>query len=384
MIPYGRQNISEADIAAVTEVLRSDFLTQGPAVPAFEAAVAERVGAAHAVAVNSATSALHIAAAALGLGPGDCLWTVPNTFVASANCALYCGARVDFVDIDPQTYVMSVPALSEKLDHAAREGTLPKVLVSVHLAGQSCEMAEIGALARRYGVRVIEDASHAIGASYRERPVGDCAHSDITIFSFHPVKIVTTGEGGVATTQDAELARRMTLLRSHGITRDRAQMTTDLGAWYYEQIALGWNYRLTDIAAALGTSQLARLDSVIARRREIAAAYDADFAGTGIVIPMQHTDTASSWHLYVVLLPAEHRQRIFDGLRAAGIGVNIHYYPVHLQPHYRGLGFRPGQFPAAEDYAARAISLPIHTRLTEAERTFVVAQLLTFLSEGAP
>lgn len=375
MIPYGRQDISDEDIAAVEAVLRSDFLTQGPAVPAFEAAIAARVGAAHAVAANSATSALHIAVAALGLGPGDVLWTVPNTFVASANCALYCGASVDFVDIDPATWCMCPDALAAKLTRAATAGRLPKVIIPVHFAGQSCDMERIGALARRYGIRVVEDASHAIGAEYQGRPVGDCAQSDITVFSFHPVKIVTTGEGGLATTQDAELARRMELLRSHGITRDRTRMTRDEGPWYYEQIALGWNYRLTDLAAALGSSQLTRLDGFLATRRAHAAAYDVDLAGLDVVRPFQHPDTLSSWHLYVVLVDAARRRAIFEGLRAAGIGVNLHYHPVHLQPYYRSLGFAPGDFPVAEDYAARAITLPIHARLTDAERATVVAAL---------
>jgi UDP-4-amino-4,6-dideoxy-N-acetyl-beta-L-altrosamine transaminase len=375
MIPYGRQDISDTDIDAVVSVLRSDFLTQGPAVPAFEAAIAARVGAAHAVAMNSATSALHVAVAALGLGPGDVLWTAPNTFVASANCGLYCGASVDFVDIDPATWCMCPDALDAKLASAAIAWRLPKVIVPVHFAGQSCDMARIGALARRYGIRVVEDASHAIGAEYQRRPVGDCAHSDITVFSFHPVKIVTTGEGGLATTQDAELARRMELLRSHGITRDRAQMTCDEGPWYYEQIALGWNYRLTDLAAALGSSQLTRLDAFLARRRAHAAGYDADLAGLDVVRPFQHPDTLSSWHLYVVLVDATRRRAIFEGMRAAGIGVNLHYHPVHLQPHYRAMGFAHGDFPVAEDYAARAITLPIHARLTDADRATVVAAL---------
>lgn len=383
MIPYGRQDISDADIDAVVSVLRSDFLTQGPAVPAFEAAIAARAGAAHAVAMNSATSALHVAVAALGLGPGDLLWTVPNTFVASANCGLYCGAGVDFVDIDPATWCMCPDALAAKLDRAAAAGRLPKVIVPVHFAGQSCDMARIGALARRYGVHVVEDASHAIGAQYQGRPVGDCAHCDITVFSFHPVKIVTTGEGGVATTQDTDLARRMELLRSHGITRDRAQMTRDDGPWYYEQIALGWNYRLTDLAAALGTSQLTRLDAFLARRRAHAAGYDAELAGVEVVRPFQHPDTLSSWHLYVVLVDAARRRAIFEGMRAAGIGVNLHYHPVHLQPHYRGMGFAPGDFPVAEDYAARAITLPIHARLTDTERQTVVTTLAGLLRETA-
>lgn len=379
MIPYGRQSISEADIDAVVEVLRSDFLTQGPAVPIFEEAIAAVTGASHVVAVNSATSALHIACLALGLGPGDRLWTSPNTFVASANCALYCGARVDFVDIDPETYCMSPDALEEKLARAASEGQLPKIIVPVHFAGQSCEMDRIGALAKRYGVHVIEDASHAIGASYRGKPVGSCDWSDICVFSFHPVKIVTTGEGGVATTQNVELAQRMLLLRSHGITRERELMTRDEGPWYYEQQALGWNYRLTDIAAALGTSQIRRLDSYVAARRSHAKAYDEALAARKVILPVQHPDTASSWHLYVVLVEEQRHRQIFEGLRRRGVGVNLHYIPVHLQPWYRRMGFRAGDFPAAESYYARAISLPLFATLTVDQRGKVIDALVAEL-----
>lgn len=372
MITYGRQDITQADIDEVGQVLRSEFLTQGPAVPAFEAVIAREVGAAHAVAVNSATSALHVACLALGVGPGDLLWTSPNTFVASANCALYCGAKVDFVDIDPETYCMSPDALERKLAEAAREGALPKVIVPVHFAGQPCDMARIGPLARRYGARVIEDASHAIGATDGAQCVGDCICSDICVFSFHPVKIVTTGEGGAATTQDEELAARMRLLRSHGITRERSAMTKDDGPWYYEQVMLGWNYRLTDIAAALGVSQMARLADYLAARRLHAAAYDAAFVDMDVVPPLQRAGTMSSWHLYVIQVPAARHRQIFDGLRARGFGVNLHYIPVHLQPWYRKMGFKPGDFPAAEAYYARAISLPIFPGLSVQDRDSVV------------
>jgi UDP-4-amino-4,6-dideoxy-N-acetyl-beta-L-altrosamine transaminase len=375
MIPYGRQSITEADIEAVVDVLRSDFLTQGPAVPAFEATVGKATGAAHAVAANSATSALHIACLALGLGPGDTLWTSPNTFVASANCALYCGAGVDFVDIDPATYCMSPNALEEKLAAAARDGRLPKIIVPVHFAGQSCEMDRIRALASRYGIHVIEDASHAIGASYRGRPVGTCDWSDICVFSFHPVKIVTTAEGGVATTKDEALAQRMRLLRSHGITRERDAMTRDDGPWYYEQHALGWNYRLTDIAAALGSSQMQRLEDYVAARRRHVAAYEEALAALDVVLPKQHPDTASAWHLYVVLVEAARHREIFEGLRRRGIGVNLHYIPVHLQPWYRRMGFKPGDFPAAERYYERAISLPMFATLKTDQRRTVVDAL---------
>lgn len=380
MIPYGRQDIRQADIDAVVEVLRSDFLTQGPAVPAFEAAVAAKAGAAHGVAVNSATSALHIACLALDVGPGDIVWTTPITFVASANCALYCGASVDFVDIDPRSYNMSVAALCAKLERAAAEDRLPKVVIPVHLCGQPCEMAEIHALGQRYGFAIIEDASHAIGGRYRDQPVGNCRYSDITVFSFHPVKIITTAEGGMAVTQQAELAQRMQLLRSHGITRDPARMRrAPDGPWYYEQLALGFNYRITDLQAALGLSQLARLDEYIARRHLLARRYDEALAGLPVVTPWQHPDGYSGLHLYVIRLQLErigrsHRE-VFDALRAAGVGVNLHYIPVHTQPFYQALGFRPGQFPAAERYYAEAISLPLFPALSDAQQAEVVAAL---------
>lgn len=381
MIPYGRQDISDDDIAAVVAVLRSDFLTQGPAVPAFEASVAAWCGAAHAVAVNSATSALHVACMALDLGPGDQLWTVPNTFVASANCALYCGATVDFVDIDPVTYTMSVPALSAKLQAAAAEGRLPKVIVPVHLCGQSADMAAIGALARAHGVKVIEDASHAIGATYQGQPVGDCRYSDIAVFSFHPVKIITTAEGGLATTQDPALARKMELARSHGITRDPTEMThAPDGGWYYQQISLGYNYRMTELQAALGLSQMDRLGAFVARRQALAARYDTLLSNLNVVRPAQSPDTASSWHLYVVRLPAHRHRQVFDAMRAGGIGVNLHYIPVHLQPYYRAMGFVPGQFPQAEAYYAEAISIPLYYGLTDADQDRVVEVLADALA----
>ncbi|SDX53965.1 UDP-4-amino-4,6-dideoxy-N-acetyl-beta-L-altrosamine transaminase [Roseicitreum antarcticum] len=380
MIPYGRQDISEDDIRAVEAVLRSDFLTQGPAIPAFETAIATRTGAAHAVAVNSATSGLHIACMALDLGPGDLLWTVPNTFVASANVGLYCGADVDFVDIDPQTYLMCPKALGAKLDAAKRAGRLPKVLIPVHFAGQTADMAAIGALARAHGVRVIEDASHSIGASYQGAPVGGCAHSDITVFSFHPVKIITTAEGGCATTNDADLARRMVLGRSHGVTRDAAQMQDagDQGGWYYEQISLGYNYRMTDIQAALGLSQLDRLDDFIARRHVLARRYDQLLAGLDVVRPVQSPDGHSALHLYPVQV--QNRARVFAALRADGIGVNVHYIPVHTHPFWRARGFDWGAFPVSEGFYHRAISLPLHTRLTEVEQDQVVTALTRALT----
>lgn len=376
MIPYGRQDISEDDIAAVVAVLRSDFLTQGPVVQNFEASVAQWCGVAHAVAVNSATSALHVACMALCLGPGDLLWTVPNTFVASANCALYCGASVDFVDIDPTTYTMSVSSLSDKLKVASAAGRLPKVIVPVHLCGQSADMAAIGALARAYDIKVIEDASHAIGATYQGRPVGDCRYSDIAVFSFHPVKIITTAEGGMATTQDPVLARKMELARSHGITRDPAEMThAPDGGWYYQQVSLGYNYRMTELQAALGLSQMSRLGTFVARRRALAARYDALLAELSVVRPFQSPDAVSSWHLYVIRVAPEKHLHVFNAMRDGGVAVNLHYIPVHLQPFYRAMGFVPGQFPVSEAYYSEAISIPLYYGLTEADQDRVVEVL---------
>jgi UDP-4-amino-4,6-dideoxy-N-acetyl-beta-L-altrosamine transaminase len=379
MIPYGRQAITEADIAAVTAVLRSDFLTQGPAVPRFEQAVAAYCGAAHAVAVNSATSALHLACLALGLGSGDWLWTSPNTFVASANCARYCGARVDFVDIDPRTYNLDPAALAAKLEAAERQGRLPKVVVPVDFAGQPCDLAAIATLARRYGFRVIEDASHAIGGRYMSEPIGNGRHTDITVFSFHPVKLITTGEGGLATTNDPDLAARMARLRSHGISRDPTEMQGRIqgeleGPWYYQQLELGFNYRLTDIQAALGHSQLQRLDDYVARRQHLATRYDRMLAALPLRLPYRDPAHRSALHLYPVQVPGD-RRRVFDALRQAGIGVNVHYIPVHTQPDYARFGFQSGDFPVAEAYYERAISLPLYPLLTEVEQDQVVAAL---------
>ena len=380
MIPYGRQEISEADIQAVVNVLRSDFLTQGPAIPAFENAVASYCGAEHAVAVNSATSALHIACLALGVGRGDIVWTSPITFVASANCALYCGAQIDFVDIDPRTYNMSVRCLTEKLAQAEQSGKLPKAVIPVHLCGQPCDMAGIHALSQQYGFKIVEDASHAIGGKYRDEPIGNCRYSNITVFSFHPVKIITTGEGGMAITNDALLAKRMQLLRSHGITRDANEMThAPDGPWYYQQIDLGYNYRMTDIQAALGLSQMQWLDEFVTKRHDIAKRYDQLLADLPVITPQQHADSFSGLHLYVIRLKlAEisktHRQ-VFEALRAADIGVNLHYIPVHRQPYYEGLGFKAGCCPEAEQYYAEAISLPMFPGLSEAQQNQVIETL---------
>ena len=379
-IPYGRQSISEDDVRAVTDALRSDFLTQGPAVPAFEEAVKAHCGVLHAVAVNSATSALHLACLALDIGKDDMVWTSPITFVASANCVLYCGAHIDFVDIDPVTLNMSVAELAAKLERTARAGeNLPKAVIAVHMCGQSCDMTGIHALAQRYGFKVIEDASHAVGGRYRNHPVGDCQYSDIAIFSFHPVKIITTGEGGMALTNSPDLAKKMLLLRSHGITREASDMTgPSEGPWYYQQIDLGFNYRMTDIQAALGSSQIRHLEEWVSRRHVLAAHYGEALAGLPLLLPQQHADAYSAWHLYVVQLKSEapvSRAEIFAALRNDGIGVNVHYIPVHLQPYYRALGFRAGDFPAAETYYAHAITIPLFASMTETEQRYVIERI---------
>lgn len=364
MIPYGRQEITESDIKAVVDVLRSDFITQGQLVPTFEKAVADYCEARYATAVNSGTSALHIACLALKLGPGDMLWTSPNTFVASANCALYCGSNIDFVDIDPHSGNMSVTALTAKLEKANANGTLPKIVVPVHFAGQSCDMVGIKKLADLYSFKIIEDACHAIGGRYKDRPVGNCRYSDITIFSFHPVKIITTGEGGMAITNDPQLAQKMSELRSHGIIRHpKGENKESNDPWYYEQIGLGFNYRMTDIQAALGLSQLERLDDYVARRHELAKIYDEKLTGLLVVPLSQEKETYSSYHLYVIRLKLDEirhtRREIFEEMRKAGIGVNVHYIPVHTQPYYRKLGFKSGQFPETERYYTETITIPL-------------------------
>jgi UDP-4-amino-4,6-dideoxy-N-acetyl-beta-L-altrosamine transaminase len=388
MIPYGRQTIDEDDIAAVVEVLRSDFLTQGPAVERFEDALLGICGASHAVAVNSATSALHIAYLALGLGPGKRLWTSPNTFVATANAALLTGATVDFVDIDPRSYNLSPDALAEKLAHAEREGALPDVLATVDFAGQPCAVAQIRALASQYGFRIVEDASHAIGALWRGEPVGCGRHADITVFSFHPVKIVTTGEGGAAVTNDPDLASRMRLLRTHGVTRDPALMERESdGPWAYDQVALGPNYRMTDLQAALGASQLQKLDGFLARRRAIAARYEAELRDLPLVMPWQDPDGRSAYHLFPVCCRDEDlrggRRALYQALRDYGIGVQVHYIPVPRQTYYRRLGFDPGDYPQAERYYAGTLSLPIFPGLTDDDQGRVVATLRHLVGENA-
>lgn len=379
-IPYGRQDISQQDIDAVVEVLRSDWITQGPAIERFEQAVADYCGAKYAVAVSSATAALHIACLAAGLGQGDILWTSPNTFVASANCGLYCGAKVDFVDIDPNTYNLSVDKLKRKLTWAEKQGCLPKVVMPVHFAGQSCEMEQIAALSQHYGFRIIEDASHAIGGRYQGQPVGSCQFSDMAVFSFHPVKIITTGEGGMVLTNQEDLYQKLIRLRSHGITRNVKLMQGEShGPWYYQQLELGFNYRMTDIQAALGASQLRRLDEFVERRRFLANRYNKLLQDLPLNLPWQHPNTESSWHLYVIRLKLDKinktHPRVFEELHSAGIGVNLHYIPVHTQPYYQQLGFSWGDFPQAESYYQEAITLPIYYGLTQEDQDRVVMTL---------
>ena len=381
MIPYGRQDISEADIDAVVEVLRLDFLTQGPAVPRFEQAVAEYCGVHHGVAVNSATSALHIACLALDLGPGDWLWTSPNTFVASANSALYCGAKVDFVDIDPRTFNMSVERLRDKLIQAEREGRLPKIVMPVHFAGQPCDMPAIHALGQKYGFKIIEDASHAIGASYNNIKVGSCTHSHITVFSFHPVKIITTGEGGMAVTNDVKLANRMRRLRTHGITSDKELMRPrpDNEIWNYQQIELGFNYRMTDIQAALGLSQMQRLDKFVRRRHEIAERYNVDLSSLPLTTPHQAFGIYSSYHLYPICVSEAEsgttQRQVYDALWQNSVAANLHYIPVHRQPYYENKGFKVGDFPEAERFHKEVISLPMFPAISATEQNFVTESL---------
>lgn len=381
-IPYGKQDVTERDIQAVIDVLRSDFLTQGTIVPKFECKLSEIANVDYVTLVNSATSALHLACLALDVSASDIVWTVPNTFVASANCALYCGANIDFVDIDLKTSNISVELLEKKLWDSQKSDTLPKVVIPVHLTGEPCDMAAIKKLSHEYGFKIIEDASHAIGGEYHDKPIGCCEYSDITVFSFHPVKIVTSGEGGAALTNSPKLDRKLKLLRSHGITRDPDLMQFSTGdAWYYEQIGLGFNYRMTDIHAAIGLSQLNRLHEYVARRHEIAARYDQEFKGSNLQVPLRNAKNKSALHLYVIQVdPSEHR-RIFHKLRESNIGVNLHYIPVHTQPYYQKLGFAWGDFPNSENYYKQAISLPIFPTLSENEQSYVITTVKKLCDE---
>jgi UDP-4-amino-4,6-dideoxy-N-acetyl-beta-L-altrosamine transaminase len=379
-IPYGRQSISNDDIQAVIDALKADWLTQGPTIARFEKAITEYCGVRYATATCNATAALHIACLALGLGKGDVLWTTPNTFVASANCALYCGAKVDFVDIDMRTYNMSVEKLEEKLIAAEKRNALPKVIIPVDFAGQSCDMVKIKSLADKYGFKIIEDASHAIGGSYKGKKIGSCQYSDITVFSFHPVKIITTGEGGVALTNQRDLHDKLQILRTHGITRDENLMkNVSHGPWYYEQVALGVNYRMTDIQAALGISQLQRLDEFVTRRRELVANYNNALSNLPVQLPIQNKDCRSAWHLYVICLRLEklnqNRKQIFEKLRKANIGVNVHYIPLYQQPYYQKMGFGKDYCSNAEKYYASAISLPLYAGLTHEEQEYVITKM---------
>jgi len=385
MIPYGKQDITQQDIDAVVDVLKSDFLTQGPQVPAFEKSLTDFTGAKHALAVNSATSALHIACLALGLGQDDILWTTPITFVASSNCALYCGASVDFVDIDPATYNLCPVALEQKLKLAKQKNSLPKILVAVHLCGQPCDMEALAELSLKYGFKIIEDASHAIGGRYLNTVIGSCEYSDITVFSFHPVKIVTTAEGGAALTNNKTLAAKMALYRSHGITRDETLMEhSSDGAWYYEQVELGFNYRMTELQAALGVSQMKRLDDFVIARHQLAIRYYEKLAGLPITLPYQLPNTYSGLHLFVIRLNLNEitktHKEVFDALRANGIGVNLHYIPVHLQPYYQKMGFKRGDYPHAEAYYTNAISIPMFHGMTLAEQDEVINTLTAILN----
>jgi len=385
VIPYARQSISKQDLDAVAKVLQSDYLTQGPVVPAFEEAVADLVGAKYAVAGNSATSMLHVANLALGVTAGDLVWTSPISFVASANCALYCGAEIDFVDIDSETFNMSPVALAAKLEIAKKSNRLPKVIVPVHMGGQSCDMQSIGSLAQQYGIKVIEDASHAIGGSYNSQRIGNCAYSDITIFSFHPVKIITSGEGGMATTQDEGLAHAMRRLRSHGITRNESEFEfSNDGPWYYEQQELGLNYRLTDIAAALGLSQLQRIDTFINQRNAIAVRYNEAFASTVIKAPQIASNSISAFHLYIARYDFDDlnvtRVQLFQKMKDAGVLLNLHYIPIYRQPYFAKMGFDPKTFPNAERYYEQAFSIPMYADLSETNQDTVISSLLNVLS----
>jgi len=380
MIPYGKQNINQQDIDTVMQVLQSDYLTQGPQVPLFEQAVQKITQSQYAVAVNSATSALHIACLALEIGKGDIVWTSPISFVASANCALLCGGSINFVDIDAETYNLCPIALEKKLQQAKQQNKLPKIVIPVHLAGQACDMQKIHQLSLEYGFHIIEDAAHAIGGKYQDQPIGNCLYSDITVFSFHPVKLMTTAEGGIATTNNVKLAKKMQLLRNQGITRDESLMTEKIhGDWYYQQLELGFNYRMSDLHAALGISQLKRLDGFCRQRKALADNYDKQLAQLPLILPKQLKSTTSPWHLYIITLKLDKinntHQHVFHLLREAGIGVNLHYIPIHLHPYYQCLGFKKGDYPTAEQYYSKAISIPLYTQLSSIQQATIISEL---------
>lgn len=382
MIPYGRQNISPQDINAVQEILAGPFLTQGPAVRQFEAALEAYVGCSKAVVTNSATSALHLACLALGVGPDDSVWTTAISFVASANAARYCGADVDFVDIEPDSFNISVAALEQKLREAREAGgKLPKVVIPVAMAGQSSNMKEIAELSGEYGFKILEDASHALGATYRGARVGSCEFSDITVFSFHPVKMITTGEGGACVTNNLELGAKIERLRSHGITRQVSEMESPNSTpYYYEQLDLGYNYRMTDFQAALGASQLKRLDQFVAARNEIASLYSSLLDLPWVALPEITDECNSSFHLYIIRIQdgaPRTRDQIFEAMRSNGILVNVHYIPIYRHPYYSRMGkYNPEDFPFAEEYYKQAISLPIFPGIKRSDLDSVVSSLV--------
>ncbi len=383
MIPYSRQSISRSDISSVKKVLKSEYLTQGPAVPIFENAVANYCKTSHAVAVNSATSALHIACLALNVGPGDYVWTSPNSFVASANCAMYCGANIDFVDIDPKTYNMSTERLLEKLKRAKKNNSLPKVVIPVHFAGQSCDMEEIHKLSIEYGFKIIEDASHALSGYYQGELIGNCKFSDLTVFSFHPVKIITTGEGGMLVTNNKQIFEKLLMFRAHGITRNKKQFDERPSdeIWNYQQLSIGFNFRMTDLQAALGSSQLKKINKLLTRRNQIAKRYDKELKDFGIILPFQSGNVRSSFHLYPIRVPIDRRNKLYQFMLNKGIGVNIHYIPIHLQPYYKDFGFKKGNFPEAEKFFNEEISLPIFPGLKLKEQKYIIKTLKEFFNE---
>ena len=380
MIPYGKHLVDEDDIDAVVDVLRNQFLTQGKVVPQFEQALCNYTGAKYCVAVNSATSGLHVACLAAGVGTGDLVWTVPNSFVASANCALYCGASIDFVDINPTTRNIDVSALENKLQQAASQNRLPKVLIVVHFSGLSCDMQSIRSLTQKYSIVLIEDAAHGLGGSYQQSKIGSCVYADMAVLSFHPVKSITSAEGGAVLTNQSGLHEKLKLFAKHGVTKDPEQYQGEShGPWYYQQLELGYNYRLSDMQAALGLSQLKKLDSFMQKRAEIAKVYDEALVNLPLKLPVVESQSQSAWHLYMVELTLHDRQDIYQQLHAKGVGVNVHYIPIHLQPYYQQLGFKQGDFPVSEHFYQHALTLPLFPSLTDEEQTKVIDTLREIL-----